>query len=71
MNAWFRAVDHKNLNLDVPFLQGCVPTVENLVLRFWDRLDGRVPGIRLKSLTLWESRTNYARYFGPQEVPGD
>jgi len=60
-------VDHKNLNLDVGFLRGCVPTVENLVIRFWEELDGKIPGCRLHELVLYESRTNYARYCGPQE----
>jgi 6-pyruvoyltetrahydropterin/6-carboxytetrahydropterin synthase len=59
-----RKVDHKNLNLDVPFLRGCVPTVEMLVLRFWEELDGKLPGCRLHELVLYESRTNYARYRG-------
>ena len=61
-------VDHKNLNLDVDFLRDCVPTVENLVIRFWELLDGRIPGCRLSELVLYESRTNYARYIGPREV---
>lgn len=60
-------VDHKNLNLDVEFLRGVVPTVENLVIRFWDRLEGRIPGCVLHELVLHESRTNFARYRGPQE----
>jgi 6-pyruvoyltetrahydropterin/6-carboxytetrahydropterin synthase len=58
-------VDHKNLNLDVPFLRGCVPTVEMLVIRIWEQLDGKIPGGRLAELTLYESRTNFARYRGP------
>jgi len=58
-------VDHKHLNHDVPFLRGCVPTVEMLVLRFWERLDGRIPGCTLSELALYESRTNSARYRGP------
>ena len=62
-----KKVDHKNLNFDVPFLQGCVPTVEMLVLRFWDELSGKLPGCRLRELTLYESDTNYARYRGPEE----
>jgi 6-pyruvoyltetrahydropterin/6-carboxytetrahydropterin synthase len=60
-------VDHKNLNLDVDFLRDCVPTVENLVIRFWDVLAGRIPGCTLHELVLYESRTNFARYRGPQE----
>ncbi|MBD3301712.1 MAG: 6-carboxytetrahydropterin synthase [Candidatus Eisenbacteria bacterium] len=59
-------VDHKNLNLDVDFLSDCVPTVENLIIRFWEVLDGRIPGCDLDELVLYESRTNFARYRGPE-----
>jgi len=34
-------VDHRHLNHDVPFLEGIVPTAENLALAFWSRLEGR------------------------------
>ncbi len=61
-------VDHKNLNLDVDFLRDCVPTVENLAIRFWDELDGKIQGCELSELVLYESRTNFARYRGPREV---
>ena len=30
--------DHKNLNLDVDFLQGIITTTENLAVACWDRL---------------------------------
>jgi 6-pyruvoyltetrahydropterin/6-carboxytetrahydropterin synthase len=63
-----RQVDHKNLNLDVPFLEGCVPTVEVLVVKFWERLEGAIPGCRLSELVLYESRSNFARYRGPEMV---
>ena len=29
-------VDHRNLNTDVPWLEGVIPTAENLALTFWD-----------------------------------
>ena len=32
-------VDHRHLNHDVPFLEGVVPTAENLALAFWARLE--------------------------------
>lgn len=60
-------LDHKNLNLDVDFLRGHVPTVESLVIKIWERLDGHIPGCKLHELTLYESRSNFARYQGPQE----
>jgi 6-pyruvoyltetrahydropterin/6-carboxytetrahydropterin synthase len=66
-----RQVDHKNLNLDVPFLRGCVPTIEILVLKFWEQLEDKIPHGHLCELVLYESRTNYARYRGGREVGHD
>src|SRR5437763_10712639 len=31
-------VDHKNFNLDVPFMRGRIPTSENIVVAFWEIL---------------------------------
>ena len=28
-------VDHKNLNVDVDYLKGIIPTAENLAIKFW------------------------------------
>src|SRR6476661_8346081 len=39
-----RDVDHRNLNTDVPWLKGRVPTAENLAQAFWERLGPEVPG---------------------------
>ena len=30
-------LDHKNLNVDVPWMSGVNPTTENLVVRMWER----------------------------------
>jgi len=60
-------VDHKHLNHDVAFLQGVIPTVENLVISFWQQLAGRLDGCTLSELVLYESRSNFARYRGPAE----
>ncbi len=32
-----RSVDHRNLNTDVPWLSGTIPTTENLATAFWAR----------------------------------
>lgn len=61
-------VDHKHLNGDVPFLEGVIPTAENLAVAFWDRLQGdlnEIEGCRLHQIRLFESRENYVDYFGP------
>ena len=58
-------VDHRNLNMDVPWLDGINPTTENLVVRIWHRLVGRLPaGVQLERLVLWETPRNYVAYDG-------
>ena len=42
-------VDHRNLNEDVPFLQGVLPSTENLAIAFWARL---APAIAAKGAQL-------------------
>ena len=37
-------VDHRNLNTDVPWLEGLIPTAENLAVTFWERLQRRASG---------------------------
>jgi 6-pyruvoyltetrahydropterin/6-carboxytetrahydropterin synthase len=58
-------VDHRNLNLDVDWLEGLNPTTENLVVAIWRRLEDAVPaGVRLARLVLWETPRNYVEYCG-------
>lgn len=58
-------VDHKNLNLDVPWMQGIVPSTENFVVAMWERLAPTLPeGVRLAKLTLWETKRHYVEYSG-------
>ena len=57
-------LDHKNLNLDVPFLAGANPTTENLVVACWTLLAPHVAPARLTRLRLWETENNYVDYTG-------
>ena len=57
-------LDHKNLNLDVPFLSGTIPTTENLVLACWRVLAPKVAPVRLVRLKLWETDNHYVEYDG-------
>ncbi|HSM36540.1 MAG TPA: 6-carboxytetrahydropterin synthase [Longimicrobiales bacterium] len=58
-------LDHRNLNVDVPWLQGINPTTENLVVAIWDRLKEALPdGVSLERLVLWETPRNYVEYTG-------
>ena len=60
-----RDVDHRNLNLDVPWMKGANPTTENLVVRIWERLVDAFPEhVRLVRLVLWETPRNYVEYSG-------
>ena len=59
--------DHKNLNKDVPFLKGIIPSTENLAHAFYKQLNNRVEKMsygegKLYSVTLHETRNNSATY---------
>jgi 6-pyruvoyltetrahydropterin/6-carboxytetrahydropterin synthase len=51
-------IDHKNLNLDVEFMRGLIPTTETLARRIWEILDARFGGNMLSRIVLWESENN-------------
>jgi len=51
-------IDHKNLNLDVDFLRGLIPTTETLANKIWEILDARFGGGMLTKIVLWESENN-------------
>jgi 6-pyruvoyltetrahydropterin/6-carboxytetrahydropterin synthase len=55
-----RDVDHRNLNTDVPWLKGCIPTSENLAQAFWERLVPELPEGMLHSVRVWETDKNWA-----------
>lgn len=58
-------VDHRNLNQQVPWLEGVNPTTENLVVAIWNRLAGALPeGVRLARIVLWETPRNSVEYTG-------
>jgi 6-pyruvoyltetrahydropterin/6-carboxytetrahydropterin synthase len=57
-------LDHRNLNLDVPWLEGEIPSTENLVVAIWNRLAPRIPRGRLVRLVLHETPRNYVEYSG-------
>ena len=61
-------VDHKHLNHDVPFLEGVIPTAENIAIALWGLIEPRIQtfeGCRLHKIKLWESRSNSVEYRGP------
>jgi 6-pyruvoyltetrahydropterin/6-carboxytetrahydropterin synthase len=61
-------LDHKNLNLDVDFMQGKLASCENLAVEIWKILQLRIRPIskfgELHSIKLYETPRNYVEYFG-------
>ncbi len=59
-------VDHRNLNLDVPFLKNIMPSTENLAVAIWEQLASHVSkhGCKLHRIRLHETENNYAEYLG-------
>jgi 6-pyruvoyltetrahydropterin/6-carboxytetrahydropterin synthase len=57
-------VDHKHLNHDVDFLQGIIPTSENIVRAIWQTLESKVTDARLYSVRLHETENNMVEYRG-------
>ena len=55
-----RDVDHRNLNTDVPWLSGRIPTAENLAVTFWERIQPELPEGLLRSVRVWETDKNWA-----------
>jgi len=55
-----RDVDHRNLNTDVAWLKGRIPTAENLAQAFWERLQPELPDGLLRSVRVWETDKNWA-----------
>jgi 6-pyruvoyltetrahydropterin/6-carboxytetrahydropterin synthase len=57
-------LDHKNLNLDVPWFRDRLPSAENIAVYCWEQLAPRIPAGRLARLRLWETPRNYVDYDG-------
>ena len=59
-------VDHRNINLEVPFMKGKLASTENLAIGIWNELneDIRNLGVLLHCVKLKETENNVAEYFG-------
>lgn len=59
-------VDHRNLNLDVPFMKGKFTSAENLAIAIWNELKPHIEkeGARLHYIKLQETPRIYVEYYG-------
>ncbi|NIN71204.1 MAG: 6-carboxytetrahydropterin synthase [Gemmatimonadetes bacterium] len=57
-------VDHANLNVDVPWMEGIIPTAENIAVQVWRRLADQLPAGMLERVVVSESERNLVEYRG-------
>lgn len=59
-------VDHKNINLEVDFMQGRIASSENLAIAIWEVLEPKIKeiGAQLHSIKIEETENNTIEYFG-------
>lgn len=63
-------VDHKHLNFDVDFLDGVIPSAENMAIKFWEQLEPQITDGKLHKIKLFETENNIVEYYGDKiEVP--
>jgi 6-pyruvoyltetrahydropterin/6-carboxytetrahydropterin synthase len=56
-------VDHRHLNIEVRWLDGVIPSAENLARAFFDRIRTGLPdGVRLEAVTVHETPRNSATF---------
>jgi 6-pyruvoyltetrahydropterin/6-carboxytetrahydropterin synthase len=62
-------IDHKNLNLDVPFLKGIMASTENIAIAIWDLIENdiRENGGELAKIKIIETENNFVDYYGGKE----
>jgi 6-pyruvoyltetrahydropterin/6-carboxytetrahydropterin synthase len=58
-------IDHRNLNIDVPFMQGQMCSTENLAIAIWQQLVPQIPvEVQLHAVKLYETPRIFVEYFG-------
>ena len=59
-------VDHKNLNIDVPFMKGKLTSTENLAIAIWDQIEVEIESLacKLHCVKLQETENNSVEYYG-------
>ena len=57
-------LDHKNLNLDVPYFSNVIPSAENICVFIYDILRSKIEDNLNLSIRLYETPRNYVEYSG-------
>ncbi len=57
-------LDHKNLNIDIPYFNDVIPTTENLSIFIWGKLKKAIDIDCEISVILYETPRNFVEYTG-------
>ena len=59
-------LDHKNINVEVKFMEGKLASTENLAVGIWEELDQHIKqlGAELHCVKVVESDNNFVEYYG-------
>lgn len=60
-------IDHKNINIEVDFMEGKLASSENLAISIWNEIENPLLelGAHLHKVKLYESENNIVEYLGP------
>ena len=58
--------DHKNINLDTPFMENVMSSTENICMAIWDELIDEIAsyGVTLHCVKLQETENNFVEFYG-------
>jgi 6-pyruvoyltetrahydropterin/6-carboxytetrahydropterin synthase len=59
-------IDHKNLNIEVDFMQGRIVSSENIAIAIWEELEEDIQqiGAELHCVKIVETENNFVEYYG-------
>ena len=59
-------VDHKNMNVEVPFMKGIMPSTENMAIAVWNELEKHLKpyDAQLHCVRIEETENNFVEYYG-------
>jgi 6-pyruvoyltetrahydropterin/6-carboxytetrahydropterin synthase len=62
-------LDHRNINLEVDFMEGKLASTENIAIGIWNELRDPIGklGARLHKVQLYETENNFVEYYGQEE----
>lgn len=60
------SIDHKNMNLEVPYMKGIMPSTENLAVAIWNELEKHLAPyqVQMHCVRIEETENNFVEYYG-------